>query len=467
MGFAVELWKLNKRDNSTILPTADPITYQCVTNTDFDVLSPEIPLNIGLAENPTSYNYAHIAVFSRYYWVSGWHVANGMWWVSLQVDVLASWRDEIGAATLYVDRSASAYSGDIVDTTYPALADFTVTPVPYTLTDGDGHQWRTTGGYTDGTFIVGIIGTGGAVTYWAFSYTNYISFMSEIFNADYGFTDEQVKAVFNPIQYITSVVWVPFAYAGSGTMAVTLGWWTVDAATGYKLGAGEWVTFGAAVNLPKHPQQSRGRWLNGPSHTKYLLKLPCYGILDIQGFDMVDSTSINIAVSVDLSTGKALLRLQPSSVNIDTQIVEYQAGVCVQVSQIQSTALGQWLNTTRTKTTYGGQYVAKVVASMAGAAGGILSSVTNIADFDFSDKVSSSGTTGAIVDTLITGSVIGVFQHVAEENLPDRGRPLCERKKLSTLSGYTQISDADIAVPCTSSELSRIKSYLQGGFFYE
>lgn len=466
MGFAVELWKLNKRDNSTMIPTADPITYQCVTNTDFDVLSPEIPLNIGLVENPTSYNYAHIAVFSRYYWVTGWHVANGMWWVSLQVDVLASWRDDIGAATLYVDRSASDYSGDIVDTTYPALADFTVTTAPFTLTDGDGHRWSTTGGYTDGTFVVGIIGTGGAVTYWAFPYPNYISFMSEIFNADYGFTDEQVKAVFNPIQYITSVVWVPFAYAGSGTIAVTMGWWTIDTATGYKLGAGAWVTFDASVNLPKHPQQSRGVWLNGPSHTKYLLKLPCYGMLDIQGFDMVDSTSINITVSVDLSTGKALLRLQPSSVNADTQIVEYQAGVSVQVSQIQSTLLSQGVNKLRDMGPIG-RYMATNLTAGQGAVSSLLGSITNIADFDFSDKVSSSGTTGAIVDTLITGAIIGVFQHVADENLPDRGRPLCARKKISALSGYIQISDADISVPCTSPELSRIKSYLQGGFFYE
>ena len=468
MAFPVSLWKITKKENSTYRPTGSAITYQCVSNADFDKLKPDIPLNIGLTANPTSYNYAYIAAFNRYYFITDWRVQNGLWWCSLKVDVLTSWRDEIGGQVLYVDRSAAEFDGNIVDTTYPGTADFTVTSVPFTLMDSDQHSWKTNGAYSDGTFIMGIIGRGGAVNFWAFPYSNYLNFMRAVFNYDYGFADEQVKAVFNPIQYITNVIWVPFVYAGSGTTDVEFGWWTVggEGAGGYSLGAGNVHNFGVAVNLPKHPQQSRGIWLNGAPYTKYLLKLPAYGMLDIQGYDMVDATSVAISVDLDMSTGKAIAYVRPNTVQVNTQVVEFQAGVNVQVSQIQSSMVSMGANWLR-NTGSVGEYVSNSIAGAFAGMGGLLSGITNLASFDFSDKVSTAGTTGSMAATLIDGALIGVFQLLAEENLPDRGRPLCKRKTLNTLTGFMQISDADISIPCTLVELSQIQAYMNGGFFYE
>ena len=468
MAFPVSLWKINKKENSTYRPTGSATTYQCVSNADFDILNPDIPLNIGLAENPTAWNYAYISAFNRYYFITDWRVQNGMWWCSLKCDVLASWRDEIGGQVLYVDRSAAEFDGNIVDTTYPATADFSVTSVPFTLTDADQHAWKTNGAYADGTFIMGVIGKGGAVNFWAFPYTHYLNFMKAVFNYDYGFADEQVKAVFNPIQYITSVIWVPFVYAGTGTVNVDFGWWTIgDQSSGaYSLGAGAVHTFNVTVNLPKHPQQTRGAWLNGSQFTRYKLKLPCYGILDVQGFDMVDATSITISVDLDMSTGKAIAYIKPNTVSVNTQVVEFQAGVNVQVSQIQSSMISMGANWLR-NTGSVGEYVSNSIAGAFAGMGGLLSGLTNLANFDFSDKVSTAGTTGSMAATLIDGALIGVFQMLADENLPDRGRPLCKRRTVGNLTGFMQISDADISIPCTLSELAQIRGYMNGGFFYE
>lgn len=468
MAFPVSLWKINKRENSTYRPTGSATTYQCVSNADFDILAPDIPLNIGLTQNPTALNYAYIAAFDRYYFVTNWRVQNGMWWCSLQVDVLASWRDSISVQTLYIDRSADEFDTDIVDTTYPGKADFSVTSVPFILTDSDQHAWKTNASYSDGTFILGIIGKGGAVNFWAFPAANYANFMKAVFNYNYGFADEQVKAVFNPIQYITSVIWLPFTVATTGTTDVEFGWWTVgeQSSGGFNLGPGDTVNFGAVANLPKHPQQNRGRWLNGPQFTRYLLKLPCFGMLDIQGFDMVDATSIAISVDVDIATGKAIAYVKPNSVNVNTQLVEFQAGVNVQVSQIQSSIIsmtGNWLRNTGSV----GEYISNSVAGAFAGVGGVLSGITDLANFDFSDKVSSAGMTGSLVGTLITGAVIGEFQMIADENLPDRGRPLCKRRVVGELNGFMQISDADIDIPCTLIEMGRIRSYMNQGFFYE
>lgn len=465
MAFPVSLWKITKRENSTYRPTGSTITYQCVSNADFDILSPDIPLNIGLTENPTAWNYAYIEAFNRFYFITDWRVQNGMWWCSLKCDVLASWRDEIGGQVLYIDRSADEFNTNIVDTTYPGTADFSVTSVPFTLTDSDGHKWNTNAAFADGTFVLGIIGKGGVVNFWAFPAANYSQFMEAVFNYDYGFADEQVKAVFNPIQYITSVVWLPFTVATTGTTDVDFGWWTVGCPNsgGYNLGSGNTVNFGVSVNLPKHPQQNRGRWLNGPQFSRYLLKLPCFGMLNIQGFDMVDATSIAISVDVDIATGKAIAYVKPNSVNVNTQLVEFQAGVNVQVSQIQSSMLSMGANWLR-NTGPVGEYVSNSIAGAFAGMGGLLPGITS---FDFSDKVSSAGTTGSLVGTLITGVLIGEFQIIVDENLPDRGRPLCKRRAISSLNGFMQISDADISIPCTLTELAQIRAYMNGGFFYE
>lgn len=468
MAFPVSLWKITKRENSTYRPTGSATTYQCVSNADFDILSPNIPLNIGLTVNPTAFNYAFIDAFDRYYFVTDWRVQNGMWWCSLKCDVLASWRDEIGGQVLYVDRSADEFNTDIVDTTYPGTADFSVTSVPFTLADSDGHKWKTNAAYGDGTFVLGIIGKGGAVNFWAFPAGNYSRFMESVFNYDYGFADEQVKAVFNPIQYITSVIWVPFTVATTGTTDVEFGWWTVgdQNSGGLNLGAGGTVNFGASVNLPKHPQQNRGRWLNGPQFTHYLLKLPCYGMLNIQGFDMVDANSVSIVVDVDLSTGKAVASVKPNSVNVSTQLVEFQAGVSVQVSQITSNTWSGLLNTAHHAGTVSGNIANTFAAAWNTVAGG-LGSLVGISEMPFTDKVATAGTTGSLAGTLITGALIGEFQMIADENQPDRGRPLCKRRTIGSLEGFMQISDADIDVPCTVTELAQIRNFMNGGFFYE
>ena len=369
---------------------------------------------------------------------------------------------------LYVDRSASEFDGYIVDTTYPATADFSVTSVPFTLTDSDQHAWKTNGAYADGTFIMGVIGKGGAVNFWAFPYTHYLNFMKSVFNYDYGFADEQVKAVFNPIQYITSVIWVPFAYAGTGTVNVDFGWWTIgDQASGaYALGAGAVHTFDVTVNLPKHPQQTRGAWLNGSQFTRYKIKLPCYGMLDVQGFDMVDATSITISVDVDLSTGKAIAYVKPNTVSVNTQVVELQAGVNVQVSQITSNTWSGMLNAAHQTGNVGAAIANSVAGAWNTVAGGI-GSFLGISEMPFTDKVSTAGTTGSMAATLIDGALIGVFQMLADENLPDRGRPLCKRRTVGNLPGFMQISDTDISIPCTLTELAQIRGYMNGGFFYE
>lgn len=64
-----------------------------VLKEETSVLNPDVLIEI---ENPTNFNYAHIPEFGRYYFIKGFtSVRNGLWRISLNVDVLYSFKDEI------------------------------------------------------------------------------------------------------------------------------------------------------------------------------------------------------------------------------------------------------------------------------------------------------------------------------------------------------------------------------------
>lgn len=472
MAFDIRLYTFNKKTNSTLRPSGNGYLVKATVNAEISILSPTISLQLGSNANPTAYNYAYIPVFSRYYFINDWSFNAGLWYASLAVDALASWRDEIGAQNLYVERAAAEFDGRMADAAYPTTADFNIQSVPFVLKDVDQHVWITNGSYAAGTFVVGIIGRGGAVNYYAFPPANYSKFMSAVFNKDYGFTEESVKAIFNPIQYITSVVWLPFTVSLTGTTPVKMGWWTFADTAGtadagaYDLGRGQVIGFSATVNLPKHPQQSRGIYLNGNPFTKYTLKFPALGMLDIQGADMLDSETVKLSVDVDLPTGKAILYIRPDAAPANTQLVEFNAGVTVNVSQIQSSTIGYLYNKYRESSPVN-EYFANQFVGTGAALLDIVGSFTSIVGFDAGDKVSTCGTTGSMADHMIDGELIATFQYIAEEDNADKGRPLCAIRTVGNLSGYQKIIDTSIQIYCLDAEAEMIKSAMRGGFFYE
>ena len=56
---------------------------------------------------------------------------------------------------------------------------------------------------------------------------------------------------------------------------------------------------------------------------------------------------------------------------------------------------------------------------------------------------------------------------VVDENLAEIGRPLCQTKQISTLSGYILCQNADAQITGTQDEADKINGYLNSGFFYE
>ena len=179
-------------------------------------MNPTFKLNVG--GNPVGFNYCYVSSFERYFFINDWSYDKGFWYASCTCDVLASWKNEIGAESHYILRSASDYNGDISDELYPANTNVT----GYIDHADNGDPLNYTGGLC---YIVGIVGYTdeviaqyGSLIYYimkplAFrSFLNYlmnnIDQWSSILTTEY--SEGVQKALINPIQYIKSCVCMPF-----------------------------------------------------------------------------------------------------------------------------------------------------------------------------------------------------------------------------------------------------------------
>ena len=84
-------------------------------------------------------------------------------------------------------------------------------------------------------------------------------------------------------------------------------------------------------------------------------------------------------------------------------------------------------------------------------------------------KVPSTNTVGGTGGVAgLVGNVVLAYDHhsITGTDNSHRGSPLCEVRQINTLSGYILCCDVELTIPCTAEESDRIKSYMEGGFFY-
>lgn len=424
------------------------------------MLNPSIGLNLGLSGNPSSYNYAYIPTFNRYYFVREWTFQNALWWATLEVDPLASWKAEIGSSTCYVLRSSADFDGTVCDTTYPG------TGVTSMIENQAESPWLTDT-VQDGVFVVGVAGQ--STTYYIFTYDVLQLFFQYLFSDLYAdeLTDNwttvypQLKAQVNPLQYITSIMWMPFIATATPVDTIRVGWvdvptnaWRVDG-SGIRYGQQTWF-------LNRHPQAaSRGSYLNNAPFSNYMLFYPPWGTITLDPDVMANSESITAVWGIDLRTGQGTLTIAGGEIHIMSW-VHSQVGLPYQVSQVLNRGYGI------------GNMIAPAISTAAnilagnyaGAGSTVASEIGNFA----ASKIPSATTIGSNggIDTLRGMPTLQYeFKLVTDEDNVNRGRPLCTTRQISTLGGYTKVANAYIDIPATQAEKNAIISYMEGGFFYD
>ena len=468
MSVTVNFYSFSKKPNSTKTPEGNGDSFDCFLKEPCDILEPVIGLKI---DSPVAFNYCYIHAFRRYYFVSEWSYITGIWYATLSVDALASWKTEIGNSVQYVLRSESDFDPYVVDVRYPAK---TAPDEVYEYKDFPTWVYS----FSSGTYVVGLITaqtTGvGAVNYYAFTPGNFRRFCNNLLSstdwcggADITEISQALfKTLFNPFQYIVSCVWLPFSITGTTSSTIQIGWnWGISATcvvlTGSMLYADS-----LEFTVPPHPDaQNRGLYLHSAPFSQYVLTAPPFGRFPLDANLASQTEEINCAVDVDAVTGMGRLQIRGGGYTFAD--VTAMVGVPVQIAQF-----AQNLSGTQAITALSGAAVSSTLSAFNSALGGktgvadgqlaqISSAITNA-----QQQISTIGSNGSIAG-LGPAKFEAVFYHPVDEDKTHYGRPLCQAKKINTLSGFILCGSPDIEMSATRMEINSVLNYMMSGFYYE
>lgn len=470
MGFSVSFYSFSKKSNSTAVPSGTGTSYSCVLKSGSGILHPRITINMGLSTDPSIYNYAYIASYGRYYKIKEWTFEKGLWTAEMDVDVLATYKQAIGSASLYVLRASADKDGTIIDNLYP-----TKTGCSYDTSTVTSPWLR--GG--QGCFVLGIISTDpefGSLNYFVVSGSGFATLVDSLLDVT-TLTDNQFelrdcswelqKSLIDPMQYIKSAIYLPISYSSVGGIGVSgievFGWQAIPIQCKKINNISPFATISQqTITLKEHPDTTaRGAYVNSAPYTKMQLCYPPFGVFDLDTSITAGATSIDINTYLDFLTGKGILEVVCNSNNLVK--VEAQVGVPIQLAQVSRDYLGAL-------TSIGGMAGGIVSSAMTGNIGGVISSVsTGIGNSinALMPRAQSIGGGGSYAQLFTNCRLEYQWFRPVDDDNSHNGRPLCQVKTPASLGGYMLIQDGDVAIDGTAAEADEIRTLLQTGFYYE
>lgn len=437
----------SKEANSTKQPSGGT-PVNCVLKENTSVVHPVFILQ------SANFTINYLSWGSRYYFVDDIvALTNDMLELHCTVDVLATYKDSIGSSSQYVIRSASQFDPYCIDMLYPAQnkAETAITQITgLNIVSGSG------------TYVVGVItNTGQGVTYYSMTESTFASFMSFLFGGswlDAPVTEVSVelqKELVNPFQYIASVQWYPFVTIGGTSEYVKFGYWTSTVIAEKISSSNRVKTFSTSVTIPSHPQAStRGKFLNGSPYTRRLVHLYVWGSFPLDATYYVDRQTFAVNIKVDVFTGVGVLQVtDPEGYTIHKATA--QCGVPLQISQVTQ-------NLVQTAMGVIGMVGSAVSGNLMGFASGIVNAIDSLAP-----QVQTEGAQGSNVGWVLAPYIVSTFYPLVEEDNTHNGRPLMQRKTISSLSGYIKVENPDVDIVGTVYEKDQIMAYMTGGFYYE
>lgn len=460
----------SKKINSTAQPSGGT-TLTVSLKEPTSVLSPVFLV--------TGFNTAHnyVSWGSRYYFIDDIVlVTANLAEYHCSTDVLATYKNDIGASSQYVLRSASTFDGTVSDSFYPMKAQ-----------KGYGRTSHANGFIFPqaGAYILGVQGltsgeTFGSTTYYVLDVYQAGSLMDEVFNiqnTEYdatavesasGIPEKVYMSLINPQQYIVSCMFIPYdveSIGGAASTPIKIGWY--DLGVSGRIFNPSYSALPVITNtftLSKHPQNARGVYMNNAPFTEYVLSYMPFGEIPLPADMLLNETQIFTKIIIDVITGQGTLKIYAGASD-QGQLLESrsaQIGVPIAVSGgVYDTSIG-------------GNVSKAIKGSLAGAALGALagknffSSVTDgISEAATTPSISTSGSNGALDFLEYDAILYSHFTYVTDDDNTQHGRPLCQVKTINTLSGFIMCLKPDLATAASTAEKNAIIEYLGSGFFYE
>lgn len=426
-----------------------------------DKCSKESPIFI---INEMDFNFNYVKWDDHFYFIDDISVlSNTHMEISCSQDLLATYKDYIGNYTAFVERSASNYDTFINDGAITQKQTIVHT----------SHETIEFANFSNtGCYLIRVVGSNTEVsttgiTTFAVSketLTNVVSFMfTQTGEIGEVITDEFVKAVFNPFEYIVDVRWCPFSetvVAGSNPSIapIKIGWFNTGH-DGYVVKTlGKQIDYNIAVPNCYYGNMDFRRY--NPNFTDFKLFLMGVGCIKINPID-VTVNGLKIRYDVDWDSGNATISVRRSD---GTHIISehtFQFLVPIKIAQVNSSVD----NIISAASSIAGGIITGGASGLISSAMGGVNGLTKV----MSEGSSGNGSFGNRL-AYISYPYITLFQTAYESaELPTSvaGRPLCKNILISSLSGYVQCANASIDLPSLGNDRDTINGYLNTGFYYE
>lgn len=482
-----------KRENSTKTPlvTDATRTVNGYLREPCSIMNPVFKIERFPSDaSPQSFTYAYIGEFSRWYFVRDWTWAEGLWQCSLEVDVLSSFKTDIGNSQAYIERCSHEYDGAITDKWYPATTNFSTERVSL------ASSWNGVAP-SGGCYVLGIICNanrntsqiGGAVTYFVMTPAQLGSLMHYLladgFLNDNGFpatmtpaqqlTQDTAKALINPVQYIASCMWLPCpaSVIGDGSNhPIVLGFYDLDSnvAVGQYLNVTAF-TMNVTGQIPIHPQAAtRGKYLNYAPYTRLTLNVPPFGSIPLDTSFCEIGSYLYCRVWCDPITGKATMRIElyPDSTHVGSGAVVREVstmmGVPIQLAQITSDFMNAIGSAVSLATIFDSALQGKIGE---GQLANLSYSAIGSAIDSLMPQIETQGVSGSFLSTVMPPLLTAQFYVITDEDNDEFGRPLCAIRTINTIPGFIKCRDAHVDFSCYKDEKTRILNYMTSGFYWE
>lgn len=471
MSFNVQFGTVYKKYNSTFTggTGAHNVNCACVLKEECSTTHPKLLVDLSGTQifNGDTLNHCYISMFNRFYFVDNWTYERGKWLAECSIDVLATWKSEIGNSSQYILRSASAYDGSVFDSLYPVKNVITHSAVT------DSNPWDIYNGY----YIVGIICAGqsglGAIGYYAFTASQFRNLMVYLFdslgqyinltNIQQDMAIDTFKALFNPFQYIVSCMYIPFSMSGQMTTLtnIDVGYWAIPVQGGR---LNSLSPSNITLNLPwsgTHPNANRGDYVYCNPYTTVEVDIPPFGHFQLPSDIVYDRNGVDVTIKVDWITGRGICYI--GGLIAPYMTVEAQVGVPIQIAQMSVDLMGAVTTATQAVTStissvMSGDIAGAIGAGVAGIDSSIRASIP---------KMATMGSNGGLGQLVQPPTAIYTYYSLVDDDIDRNGRPLCETRTINRLSGYILCKDAVVDTGGTYEENAKISELMNGGFYYE
>lgn len=459
----------------------------------------EVVIDASSVGQVLDFNYFYVSEFRRYYFVTSIVVSSKqLIYVTGSVDPLYSFKDDILGNDAMIERNEFTFDAMLEDSLIPLQPTRNVTeetPTNYEACDlvfESSYLIRPRNDYTNANIVISINAGGGANLIYGKNEIDPEAFISSgsaacwaVPKPYYGNLCTALRTDWSSwATYFTGAYAYPFQYKPqfAGTLipielldengqVIQIS----PAIRGYKVSTMSNYLYLAKFNLP-----AAYSFIDLNPYTRYEIYIPFYGWYELQ-YNSISNHPISVFYSVNYTDGSAEVYVYDELDQRYLLTAPCQLGVPLAMTSTNSQELHDQKEAAQRNAILGG--VGSAISIIAGivsenpfmVAGGVTGSIGTVADYVnktslmYSKSQSShNGSVGALYSDLTLRLRITRSNIINDFDLAkfahQYGRPLRQVRKLSTLSGYTQVSKVHLEnCPAFDSEKAMIESSLLSG----